>query len=453
MMTKDTTTNEINTKVHSGVLAVLVYYFVLIIVYKFYILNEWRYAYFYDEFSLIRLIISVILILAINVFVKLDTTRLSPYILMIFFIASFLPNIVLFTFGQMNISMFVQYIVFWVLMLFYSNLNITTKLKKIPIKYKRFFLKVISIFSVFLVIGFVYRYSNFNFNVDLLKLVGSDIYETRTDVQLNKISRYIYNWSGKVLIPLLSMYYFSKGKKIVTLVYFVLQVMLFLSNPHKMILFIPIVAIALYYIKNINKSKVIWLLSALIIISFILWVKNVDDLSSNMLIRRALFIPARNSQIYYDFFSKNRPYYYASSYLKGFIDDPYNGLGTVKTIATYVFGTSGSPNVGLFGDAYSQLGVLGCMIYPLIYGVIFQTLDAVSSRIDKRLLLGVVVSMSVSLINSAVTTVLRTHGLLFFILLCYFVLPEYSIKAENKNTIVEKDSNIKNISCRGECSG
>ncbi|CDQ22978.1 hypothetical protein [Halobacillus karajensis] len=108
-------------------------------------------------------------------------------------------------------------------------------------------------------------------------------------------------------------------------------------------------------------------------------------------------------------------YKLSHSILTFIYDNPYN-MGPVDLVARDVFGLEGfSPNVGIFGDAYLNFGLMGIIIFVVLLGSILVLFDSVAMKSPLILSMTIIIIPSMSLVNSGMFTSLATHGILFAI--------------------------------------
>ena len=98
-----------------------------------------------------------------------------------------------------------------------------------------------------------------------------------------------------------------------------------------------------------------------------------------LMIRRVFFTPARLSYLYYDFFSKHDKLLLSDSVigLQRLLPHVYD-VSPLKLISdAYYSGIMDSPNTGLFGAAYMQLGILGIILQPILIFVLARWADGI----------------------------------------------------------------------------
>ena len=134
-------------------------------------------------------------------------------------------------------------------------------------------------------------------------------------------------------------------------------------------------------------------------------------------IRRVMIVPNQLGEYYYDFFTLNVPDYYRSSFLRHFgFRSPYQmeGLkGFTYVIADKYFGkTDMNANNGLASDGLANLGIVGCIVMPILIITVLKLFDRCTGNLDKRLLIVVAIYISYNLLSTTLTTCLLTHGLI-----------------------------------------
>src|SRR5699024_3158582 len=130
------------------------------------------------------------------------------------------------------------------------------------------------------------------------------------------------------------------------------------------------------------------------------------------------FVPAQLHFIYFEYFSVNEKFYLSHSIFEGLVSSSYQ-YNPVKTIAMEVFGEDFSPNVGVIGDAYTNFGVFGMILIPVILGLYLWVLDSITYNMNLAYSVSLVVIPAMSLVNSSLFTSLLTHGLLFSVFILW----------------------------------
>ena len=118
---------------------------------------------------------------------------------------------------------------------------------------------------------------------------------------------------------------------------------------------------------------------------------------------------------YFDFYENNHTYL-SQSFFNPFIEYNYS-VNPSNLIGELYFNNSlVSANTGLIGDAFMNFGYIGILIYILIFSFLIIKL---SSKIP-NIYYGLLLIQLFSFQNSPMTTVLITHGFLFFWILLNF---------------------------------
>ena len=152
----------------------------------------------------------------------------------------------------------------------------------------------------------------------------------------------------------------------------------------------------------------------------------------SLLLRRVYFVPAQINYFYYDYFSLNSFILWAESKLTlGLIDYQYP-LSMPRMIGLEYFGNEiTNANTGWIGSGYAQAGLIGMIIYSVIIGIIFNTLNIFSKRVNKNIILPITIVPVFSVITSSdLPTAFLTHGLILVLILVSIlaVKPQYFYK-------------------------
>ena len=141
---------------------------------------------------------------------------------------------------------------------------------------------------------------------------------------------------------------------------------------------------------------------------------------SSLVVRRVFFIPALLDTYYFDFF-KDKPIYWSASFLSPFIDYPYD-LNPPHLIASHYFNKPEmSSNNGIISDGYTNFGWIGILVNIGIVSTIFSMIN--SLNINHKFF-GLFFVFFITLLSSALPTVLITHGGIILILVSYLYLKD-----------------------------
>lgn len=151
-----------------------------------------------------------------------------------------------------------------------------------------------------------------------------------------------------------------------------------------------------------------------------------------ILIRRVFQIPASFSYLYYDYFSKHDKLLLTDSVigLQSFLPHVYNE-GPLELISdAYFSGIAVSPNTGLFGAAYMQLGIVGIILQPILLFMLVRWADGILRNYGKGFIAVMAITMVMSMQN---VPILRTD----FVLSKILVIALLGILSNYKNGVIK----------------
>jgi|APSaa5957512535_1039671.scaffolds.fasta_scaffold40496_1 hypothetical protein len=291
---------------------------------------------------------------------------------------------------------------------------------------------------ILLVMGGLYILSIITFgglkylNFDLKK-----VYEFRSISASNlpTIFGYFSPIVSKVFLPFLLIISIVNKSKTFICISIAFSILAFGMTHHKGTLFYPFLAMGLYYIftmKNVIPMMIIAYLSIIVISLLIYMINESNIFFGSLLLRRVYFVPAQINYFYYDYFSLNSFILWAESKLTlGLIDYQYP-LSMPRMIGLEYFGNEiTNANTGWIGSGYAQAGLIGMIIYSVIIGIIFNTLNIFSKRVNKNIILPITIVPVFSVMTSSdLPTAFLTHGLILVLILVSIlaVKPQYFYK-------------------------
>lgn len=147
-----------------------------------------------------------------------------------------------------------------------------------------------------------------------------------------------------------------------------------------------------------------------------------------LIIRREMYTPAWLNTIYYDFFSQNDKICWTQSViLLQNIFKPIYEVSPLNLINnTYFQGLVPSPNTGMFAEAYMHFGVMGVVIYPVLFATFFVLSNRVLNSYGHPIQMLLAFQVTMSLTNIPLT---RTDFVLSYVLLVaiLYTLPRVNI--------------------------
>ncbi|MBQ0054848.1 MAG: hypothetical protein KBS54_01715 [Synergistaceae bacterium] len=241
-------------------------------------------------------------------------------------------------------------------------------------------------FCVCMCIGFVFIkfiYNGMSFTVSL-----SDVYilreanHQRVLAMAGGILPYMITvWQNTIIYAVyFGMYCALKYKKKVALLVTLLCVLaMFSIDGSKAVIFFVVVVYFVYWcdrngmLNRFDKMADIGLLLFMVLCLLIYKVCE-NFLPYIYIIRREMYMPAWINGMYYDFFSTNAKLLWSDRtfLLQRLITSPYKESILDIISREYFHGAVRTPNTGMFADAYMQCGVLGVLIYPILYRLIFK---------------------------------------------------------------------------------
>ncbi len=415
-------------------LYVLAYRLFLDLVYIFVISPRFSYSGLIYKSSVLNSIISwftlLIFYIAIRSVLIYNGDRISFSIVSILFFVSFIPFTTCISVGLVNWGFIIFNSVYWFVLIIGMIL-----IKSIPVKpFARFsfskikidkrFITLVGIASLLLVLYISWRYTHFRLNFSLY-----DVYDLRMEARTYSFPRivaYLFSWT-LAINPILFGLCLIKKDWFMASIYFIVQMLSFGVDGLKSTFFMPfIVALCIYFFKSndiIKLKKIIILcLTILAILGLLEAVIHKSTYLSDIGIRRMLFIPNQLGEYYFDFFSKNEPDLFRSSFLRYIgIQSPYttDGFkGFTYIIGWQYFGKSTmNCNNGLSSDAMANFGIFGCVIMPILLIISLHLFDRSTINVNKKLSIISGIYIAYILLSTTLTTVLLTHGLLLLMLL------------------------------------
>jgi oligosaccharide repeat unit polymerase len=236
---------------------------------------------------------------------------------------------------------------------------------------------------------------------------------------------YFVVWLSNVLNCFFIGLAWHKRKFVLLSLIILLQFLLYLMMAHKSYLFSPILLLFLFYFVKVKKffQLSVAALAGIIFISLILFELNVTVMPASLFIRRTLFVPAKNSFLYYDYFSDHEKMYLSHSKIGfGLYKNPYEDykLPYTKFMGLiYHDNPNMSMNTGYMGDAYMNFGFGGMLIFSVILALIFTLADSLSQNTNIFVVMGATVIPITNLVNGGLFTNMLTGGFLLSLLIVF----------------------------------
>lgn len=276
------------------------------------------------------------------------------------------------------------------------------------IRKKKYLIDLVTLALVLSVVWISGYYAHFRITFDVF-----NVYDLRLEARQFEIPLLVkYLWlSSAYVLPLLMVYYINRNKKGVAAILAIVVLLNFSINGLKSILFILFLCLAFcFFVKKDITPKLGWLLCGLCVLAVIFDYSSPSDIGfiSNFIIRRICFVPTLLDTLYYDYVSQHGPIFF----------HPGEGDSHVFFVIgkDYFDKAAMSANNGLFSDAFINLGIWGCMIYPLVYAFFFKCCEAAFIGLDNQIVFFVTFLMVFCFNSTAFTTALFSHGV---VLMCF----------------------------------
>lgn len=295
---------------------------------------------------------------------------------------------------------------------------------------------VIGFFALALGVGtlcLVFLAGTLSFNYSLI-----DVYKYREESS-NMINvgffSYLNVWCSKVFLPSLVAFSVWFKKHWLTLFLCLLSVLLFGVVQHKAILFYPYIVIAVLLL--FRKQQNLWIfpfvLSLVVLAALVVHSISGNILISSLLVRRTLFVPAFLTYKYHEFFSSNDLVWWSNSFMRGFIDYPYE-VGTARLIGQFLGGESNANN-NYLATGFMHAGYIGLYTYCIFVALFLRLIDSITLH---RLPVVLVVALTLVPLNALLkgadlTTAITTHGLALSILLIYLLRSSSTTKSLSRD--------------------
>lgn len=274
---------------------------------------------------------------------------------------------------------------------------------------------------VFLVFWFWISGAVKYFNLDFSKVY--EYREASAALANVGILSYLNGWVYQVFSLFLIAWLLLRRSFFYFFIFLTIQVFFYGVTAHKSVLFYPFLIVGIwYYFRKTDKLIVVPMAFSLVVfLSLALYCFSEHMTLGSMFIRRVFFIPAKLTYDYFEFFSVNQKVWWSNSLLSSYVNYPYDQ--SISKVIGEFNGSGSSANNGYISSGYAHAGLIGVLLYSLLFGLVLRFIDSVSARVIPlwfAVALTVVPIRSV-LVSSDLLVVLLTHGLLVAIFLLVLV--------------------------------
>lgn len=323
-------------------------------------------------------------------------------------------------------------IIFWVVLLVLWSLTRPVYIGSGELLRSRYFYIIVAFTLSATVVLYSYFNTGLRLHFDLI-----DVYDIRTEAREYAAPggiSYIIALADNILAVLMVVFIAQRNWIAAGTLALVIFVNFSITGT-KQVLFVPFLGVAGYYaIRSFSQTyRIIAGAIALCAIS-ILEASLLGSTGLHTLFAyRVLFIPAELHNSYYSYFQYHDLLYYSQSLLKVYASTEQDNIQFV--LGEYSIGDyTARANNGLFSDAYTNLGVIGVVLYPFIIVGYLRLLDGSIYGLPQRMIFVVSVYVAFVLLGMTLTSALITSGLLFLVLLLYSI-PRGSVTRTVRATV------------------
>ena len=194
-------------------------------------------------------------------------------------------------------------------------------------------------------------------------------------------------------------------------------------SAHKSIVFYPILIIGVwFFFSRFRALSLIPIgLTALVILSCLIFTQLNYILPASLFIRRLFFVIANLSFDYYTFFDINEFVWWSNSITSFFIKYHYN-MPPARLIGAFR-DTQGWANDSFLATGFMHAGIVGVILYSIIVGLLLRISDSMVNRNSPTIIviLATVIPFTILFTSADLPTALLTHGLAMAFLMLYFL--------------------------------
>ncbi len=419
-----------------NIMAVIVYRLVLDAVYIKELSPHYAYSGFETHMLPLTYAASFVALVAFAPFVaQLGEQREASSILLTFL--NYLYFIPLTSFwgcyGKASITFFAVSFLYWAALLLWQFRLPRICIRPVSIKHSRGFWLVLSIASSLLVLFVSGRYAHFRLFFEIFDMYS--VYGVRAEAAEYSMPR-LFSYALSMMTICLSMamlHWSQQKKKIAVILLAVVYFFYYSIAAHKSVFFFLVLLFGVYWLYRdwMLRYLPVELTAACLLMGTLSRLGMIALMS--LFYRRFMYVPVYLSWKYFDFFSE-RPLNLMRDGLMGKVGyHSIYSLKIVRLIGEFCGTPESNCNNGLIGDMAANLPILlGLLIMPLVLLVVFRLLNAVSGRLDKRIVLPFCIFYAVAFVNGSWSTVLLSHGYLLACILLY-LLPREERELDGKN--------------------
>lgn len=394
-----------------------------------------------DYIGLSSLYFAVPYLILISSFLYRQQKRstLSDYFVILITLLYFIPGNVLFVYGNWSVTYYMFHLLSY---LFLSIANeffpkIRFSLKPSLNRPRETFSFMCYSISIPVILITLY-YNGLQINLNL-----NDVYDLRSEWSASgmpNIFNYYLPFATRIT-PILLIITLKQRRVLLSSLLIFSQLVSFSFGGMKYTLFALVLGILFYFFgQKVDAKKIIIWFSVFVggcLIECLLS-KEQLPLLTIFTLRRTSFVPNQIGFYFFSFAQENDYLYYSGSFLRGFLNYPYQDTFP-HIIGNYAFGLPDlGANTGLFAEGFSQIGWLSLPVYATLYIVSFRLYSACCKAFEGTSLshiplLGVLLYAS-TFIDGAFFSVLLTQGAFLAALSLYVLSQTVVNRSHEKRT-------------------
>jgi len=285
-------------------------------------------------------------------------------------------------------------------------------------------------------IGFLYLFILRNFRSHLVMvnpLLSSEVYKTRLSgreilAQSSVISGYLIPTLSEVINPFFIALGLYSKKIIWVMIGFVGQILMYMTDAQKMIIFSPFLLIGLFFILRKSGKKAGMRIFIVFILLVILAILMDNILSTNIftsiIVRREILTHGLLTKYYFDFFSVNpKANLGYNRILHNYVNYPYP-YPPPFIIGNYYFGSPYmSANENFWAQGFADFGYFGVFFLSFMLAIILWLYDSISKPLPLQFSTILLTLPGSSLASSSFFTSILTHNIIVLLVFIY-ILPK-----------------------------
>lgn len=368
-----------------------------------------------------RLVAVFLSLIGLSLMLPSRVANPADYVVIALFDISFVPFSAYWVFSDQPWWQGLLVAVYWVLVLLVS---------RVPIHVQRRYLKgaqstAFLVARCLVILGAILILAGGHLT---LRLPFSDVYAARYawGSEGSGMSMYLFPWLANALLPVLMAHAWKNRRHLEFLVLVFAAYMLFTSTGMKAYLVMPALMMGVLVIARWRPSGsfIPFCLGVFASVMILLDKATHGVFWTSLGLRRAVFVPARLTSVYMEFFAGNPTIHLSDSLLfRGLLRYPYV-RSVAHTIGAYLGQPSMGANNGLAADGFANFGFMGVLIWAIVLGLLLKFLRVATGSIEDRPESWAAATMwPVILLSSALTTSLLTHGLALGLLFAFALKP------------------------------